>query len=231
MLVEQRFEWMSLIARLPTLRGMVKLYFLGGENVIKRDAKEVNAIAFKDAGGAPAVLVFPWARPSFDATFSRRKRLVDYFRNLGASAVDFSEFSDSFDDIASKVARSDLIYLTGGQASTLLSRLRCSGVERLLRGYRGVVVGRSAGAMVLGKNCLVTNRYSGNQRIAAGLGLTDFSVKAHYELSKDRMLKEASKYGKIYAVPSRAAVVWEYCTVSFMGEVFLFENGRKTRAN
>jgi hypothetical protein len=76
---------------------MTKLYFLGGENVAKRDAKEVNAQAFQDAGGAPVVLVVPWARPSFDASYKRRKRVVDYFRSLGASTVDFSEFSDSLE--------------------------------------------------------------------------------------------------------------------------------------
>ena len=63
---------------------MVKLYFLGGENVAKREAKEINEKAFQDAGGTPTVLVVPWARPSFDAKYRRRKKLADYFRSLGA---------------------------------------------------------------------------------------------------------------------------------------------------
>ena len=45
---------------------MPKLYLLGGENVFKRSAREVNERAFQDAGEHLVVLVFPWARASFD---------------------------------------------------------------------------------------------------------------------------------------------------------------------
>ena len=223
-------EWAHFKEQDTQVTSMAKLYFLGGENVAKRDAKEINEKAFQEAGGAPAVLVFPWARPSFDAGYKRRKKLADYFRSLGASSIDFSEFSDPFEDITAKVARSDLIYLTGGQVSTLLSRLRKTGADDLLRNYRGVVVGRSAGAIVLGKKCLVTNRYNGAPKVVAGLGLVDFSVKVHYQPSKDNLLKKLSETEKVYAIPQRAAVVYDNCAFSFVGEVFLFENGEKTVA-
>jgi len=38
---------------------MVILYFLGGEDIVKRDSREINKKAFIDAGGAPVVLIFP----------------------------------------------------------------------------------------------------------------------------------------------------------------------------
>lgn len=209
----------------------MKLYLLGGENVAKRDAKEINRLSFENAGEAPIVLVFTWARPSFDASYMRRKRLTDYFRSLGAASVGFAEFSDPLAEIAAKLAGSDLVYFTGGQVSTLLSRLRRSGVDSLLCGFGGVIVGRSAGAMALGKRCLVTNRYSQRPRTVEGLGMAGFSVKAHYEPGKDRLLKEASKAGKIYGVPQRAAVICDGDKLSFVGEVFMFENGKKIRVN
>ncbi len=207
---------------------MKKLYFLGGENIIKRDAKEANTAAFDAAGGLPRVLVFAWARPSFDARFKRRRLIVDYFRSIGAVAVEFAEFSDSLNIIASKVAQSNLIYLTGGQVGALLSRLKESGVDSLLRSFEGVIVGRSAGAMALGKNCLVTNRYNGNRTIAHGLGMVDFSIKAHYNESYNDLLTKVSKKEKIFAIPQGAAVVWNEGVTSFIGNVVLFENGVKT---
>jgi peptidase E len=209
---------------------MAKLYFLGGENVVKRDAKEINQLAFEDAGDAPRVLVFTWARPSFDARFVRKRRLTGYLRSLGAGSVEYAEFSNLISEITVKVADADLIYITGGQVSTLLSRLQCSGADALVRSFGGVIVGRSAGAMALGKWCLVTNRYSKRPRSVEGLGLVDFSVKAHYEPAKERLLAEASKEGKIYAISQRAAVISRDGALSFVGEVFLFENGEKTRA-
>jgi dipeptidase E len=208
---------------------MAKLYFLGGENVFKRDAKEINEKAFEDAGGSPAVLVFPWARPSFDASYIQRKRLVEYFKSLGANSIDFAEFSDPLQDIEALAASSDLIYLTGGQTSTLLSRLKKAGVDKLIRNYRGVLVGRSAGALVLGRKCLVTNRYSKRIKVVNGLGLVDFSVRVHYDASKDDAMIKLSKTQKVYAIPHRAALVFDNGVLSSMGEVFLFVNSEKTR--
>ena len=207
---------------------MAKWYFLGGENVSKRDAKEVNEKAFHDAGGDPKVLVFPWARPSFDVAYRRRKRVSDYFRSLGASSVDFAEFSDSIEEIKSKAKSSSLVYLTGGQVSTLLSRLRSKQVEDWLGNYKGVLVGRSAGALVLGKKCVVTNRYSNRSKLINGLGFVDFSVKVHYDPSQDGLLKQLSKRDRFYAIPPRCALIFDGHITLSIGEVVLFEKGAKT---
>jgi peptidase E len=206
---------------------MAKLYFLGGENVFKRDAKEVNEKAFHDAGGTPLVLVFPWARPSFDATYLRRKRVSEYFRSLGASSVDFAEYSDSIEEIKAKAGCSDLIYFTGGQVTTLLSRLRIKRVADWLGEYEGVLVGRSAGALVFGKKCFVTNRYSRRSKLIDGLGFVDFSVKAHYDPSQDDLLKKLSKKERFYAIPPKCALICDGDVMSFIGDVFLFENCEK----
>jgi len=211
---------------------MIRLYFLGGENVIKRDAREVNEMAFRDASEAPRVVVVPWARASFDKAYKRRKRLFDYFRSLGAMTVEFAEYSDTLEEVARKVESSDLIYLPGGLASVLVERLKNRSVDRLLRKYDGVVVGRSAGALALGKKCVVTkNRRSPTAMIISGLGLVGFSVKVHYKPSKDGELKRLSKEEKIYAIPERSALVYDNGTLSFMGDVFLFQNGEKTRTD
>jgi dipeptidase E len=206
---------------------MAKLYFLGGENVSKRDAKTVNEKAFQDAGGNPTVLVFPWARPSFDASYQKRKRVSEYFRSLGARSVDFAEYSESIEEIKAKAKSSGLIYLTGGQVRALLTRLRNKQVEAWLREYEGVLVGRSAGALVLGRKCLVTNRYSRRSKLIEGLGLVDFSLKAHYNSSQEYLLKKLSKTGKFYAIPPRHALISRRDVISFIGDVFLFENGAK----
>ena len=206
---------------------MLKLFFLGGENVFKRDAKEVNEKAFHDAGVTPAVLVFTWARPSFDVAYQRRKRVSEYFRSLGACTVDFAEYSDSIEEIKAKAKSYHLIYLTGGQVSTLLFRLRNKQVADWLREYKGVLVGRSAGALVLGKKCVVTNRYSSRIKLINGLRFVDFSIKAHYDPSQDDFLEKLSQKERFYAIPPRCALICDGDVMSFIGDVFLFENGAK----
>ncbi len=211
---------------------MSKLYFLGGEDIGKRDSKEINKDAFADAGGAPDVLVFAWAKPSFDRAYERRKGLFDYFKALGARCIDFAEYSDSFDEISKKVEWSDLIYLPGGLASVLLERVRKRNVDNLLREYDGVIVGRSAGALALCKNCILTRKTSKLVTVAIpGMQLVDFSVKVHYNPSKDSQLKKLSKEEKIYAITERSALISHNGSLSSIGDVYLFQDGEKTRAD
>jgi dipeptidase E len=206
---------------------MAKLYFLGGENTFKRNAQDINASAFEAAGGAPAVLVFPWARASFDQTYKRRKRLFDYFRNLGADSVDFAEYHEAPEEIAVKAEKSDLIYLTGGLTSVLLERLKTKHIDRLLREYDGVIVGRSAGALALCKHGVLTNRSKQTTALITGLGLVDFTLKTHYTASDDEELRRLSKAERIYAVPERSALVYGNGALTAMGNVYLFQNGEK----
>jgi peptidase E len=211
---------------------MAKLYFLGGENVAKRDSIEINEAAFLDAGETPNVVVFPWAKASFDQAYKLRKRLFDYFRSLGACNVDFVDYSDAYEEIKHKVECSDLIYLPGGLASVLVERLKNRNVDGLLRGYEGVVVGRSAGALALGKKCVVTkNRRHPTSKMIPGIGLVDFSLKAHYKPSRDATLRRLSQQDRIYAIPERSALVYDDGCLSFIGEVYLFQNGEKTLAD
>lgn len=209
---------------------MAKLYFLGGENVVKRDSREINEIAFRDAAEAPRVVVFPWAQASFDKAYKRRKRLFDYFRSLGASTVDFADYGASFKEINRKVKCSDLIYLPGGLTSVLIERLKNKSVDLLLREYDGVIVGRSAGALALCKKCVITDRHKPATKMITGLGLVDFGIKVHYKPSKDVELKRLSKEEKIYAIPERSALVYDNGRLSFMGNVYVFQNGEKARA-
>jgi dipeptidase E len=210
---------------------MVKLYFLGGERVVKQDSREINEAAFREAGEEPQVVVFPWARASFDNTYKRRQRLFHYFRNLGAGTVDFVDYWDTCEDIRGKVECSDLIYLTGGLTTVLLERLKNKGVDLLLRKYDKVIVGRSAGALALCKKGVITKRPKPVVKMIKGLGLVDFSVKVHYKHSKDTALKRLSKEEKIYAIPERSALVYDHGHLSFMGDVYMFQNGEKTRVD
>ena len=208
---------------------MPKLYLLGGENVLKRSAWEVNERAFQDAEEPRDVAVFPWARASFDRRYWKRKALSDYFISLGAGTVDFIEYSDSNATIAQKVASSNLIYLTGGLVNALVERLRKMAVDRLLRNYTGIIVGRSAGALALCEKCVITSRWSQKALVIEGLGLADLTMKAHYRPKKDERLLPLSRLEKIYAVPSRSAIVYDRGICSFIGKVYMFDNGEKIR--
>ncbi len=209
---------------------MAKLYFLGGENVAKQDSKRINEFAFREAAVSPRVLVFPWARALSDKTQKRRKRLFNYFRNIGAGTVDFADYSKTFEEINRKVECSDLVYLTGGLTTVLIKRLRNKSIDLLLCNYDKVIVGRSAGALALCKRCFLTDKHKNLVKMVDGLGLVDFGIKVHYRPSRDVELKRLSKEEKIYAIPERSALVYDHECLSFIGDVYMFQNGKKSHA-
>jgi dipeptidase E len=206
---------------------MPKIYLLGGENTHHRDAEKINQAAFNDAGQTPKILVFSWARASFDKTYAKSKLLFDYFRSLGASTVNTVDFSSTNSEIQEKIVASDLVYLTGGVPSVLIERLKKFGIEKLLGGFEGVVVGRSAGALALCRKCVITYRSDSRVKVIDGLGLVDITLKAHYRLGWDRELIELSKNQDIYAVPKGSALVWENGNLTAINNVYLFHNGEQ----
>ena len=208
---------------------MGKIYLLGGENVSLRSAKEVNEQAFEAAGGKPEVLVFPWAKPSFDKMYQKRKLLNDYLRSLGAVHVDFVDYSESKEAIESKMTGSNIVYLTGGQPSILIERLQKIGVDQLLKKYQGVIIGRSAGALAVCRRCVSTCRINKNVRIVEGVGLVDITLKAHYISTDDDILKKFSLKEDIFAVPAMSALIYDNSKLSAIGEVYVFHNGERIK--
>jgi dipeptidase E len=204
---------------------MPKLYLLGGENVLKKSAKEINRQAFEDAGTAN-VLVFPWARASFDKKYRVRKLLTDYFLSLSAKEIGFVDFSESKEEIEKRVANSTVVYLTGGQPSVLIERLKNSGVDNLLRNYKGIIVGRSAGALALCKKCLTTNRCTKKLRVVNGLNLVPITLKVHFKSGTAPLLRHFSWGEKIFAVPEGSALIYENDNLRAIGDVYIYYDGQ-----
>lgn len=212
---------------------MLNIYLLGGENTCKRNARQINQKAFQDAAcQPPTVLVLPWARASFDRKYQKRKSFFDYLRSLGAENVFFAEYADKTENLPQKFADSHLVYLTGGQPSILIERLEISGVDKLLKNYCGVIVGRSAGALALCQRGIATPRSTSKPKIVTGIGLVDITLKVHYKPEEEEKLKVLSKkVGKIYAVPERSSIFFDGKDLMPVNQVFLFYDGKKQILN
>ncbi len=212
---------------------MAKIYFLGGEYIEKRDSEEINRKAFADAGGAPAVLVFPWTRETVDKADPKRKLIVNYFKDIGAGKIEFAEPADSMKRIIEKISSSDLIYLPGGNTKILVERLKEAKITDLLKDYNKIIVGNSAGAQALCKKYIGIKGKHGRTEteVAQGLGFVNFWVVAHYDISYDKELKPLSEKinMKIYGIPERSALVYDNENIEFLGSAYLFYKGEKTK--
>jgi len=204
---------------------MPKLYLLGGENVYKKSTRDVNEKAFQDVWRHPNILVFPWARPSFDKMYRKRKILSNYFLSLGAGNVEFIEYGQS--GVAEKMANAGVVYLTGGQPSILIERIKTMGLDLLLKSYSYIIVGRSAGALALCKRCITTCRRNGRVRVVEGLGLVNITLKTHYTQDKYEVLKKLSMSEKIFALPKDSALVFHKGRLSAVKKVYIFNRGER----
>ena len=210
---------------------MPKYYLLGGENTHKRDAEEINQRAFNDAGESPRVLVFSWARASFDRTYPKSQLMFNYFRSLGSSTVNTVDYSCTLEEIKEKISETDLIYLTGGVPTVLVERLKKSGIRSMLGNFEGIIVGRSAGALALCRKCIITCRKTSEIKVIEGLGLVDLTLKAHYKLCKDEKLIVLSKTENFFALPKNSAIIYDNGKLSFINKVYLFRNGKRQIVN
>ena len=109
----------------------------------------------------------------------------------------------------------------------LIERLKKLGVDCLLRDFKGVIVGRSAGALALCSKCVITYRSTSEVKIIDGLGLVNLTLKAHYKVGWDRELIELSKTKDIFAVPKGSALVYHNGKLSAINNVYVFHNGER----
>lgn len=214
------------------------LYFLGGEDIKKRDSSGINRKAFTDAGGAPAILIFPWTAKTADKTDKHRQIMDGYFKDLGAEKVELAELSDSFEVLAERIESSNLIYLPGGSSILLVKRLKR--VNMLLTKYNGVIIGNSAGALSLCRRYVHVEKDNTKTEITmlSGLGLVDFAVAVHYNSQNPRFsgrgeneIRQLSEKAgvKIYAIPERCALAYDGKNLKSIGDIYLFYKGRKMK--
>lgn len=220
---------------------MAKLYLLGGEDVRKRTSRHIMERAVHDAGKNPTVLIMPWTGESDDHEGEYRALITEYFMDIGAETVQFAESWEPYGAIGKKVRSSDLVYMPGGNPAVLVDRMLVSRGDEILAGFDGVIVGNSAGALALCKKyaAVAGQKDASETRFFRGFGELDFAVSVHYmsddpELggnSPDSELLALSEKSatKIYAVSDNSAIIYEKGKLEFVGYVFQFHRGNRTR--
>lgn len=216
----------------------MKLYFIGGENIEKREADKINKLAFKDAGSSPEVLVFPWTREKEKEEY--RKIMIDYFEDLGASEVIFAELSDSFNILKNKINNSNLIYLPGGSQELLIKNIKNKKIENSLKNYTGIIIGNSAGALIMCSKYVILEGQDDTPKTALkqGLGLANLTIVVHFGSSNPKYSgrgeKEIKQFSekinlKIYAIPENNALIYDGKNLKPIGDVYIFYKGKKKK--
>jgi len=215
----------------------MKIYLLGGAN-IKTGVNSIIKKALADAGKKPTVLIFPWTAWFTTPKRNKYRRLMtNYFLKLGARKVIFAELKDRTKILKRKIRCVDFIYLPGGQLY-IIKRMASRKLERLLKNFKGVIAGNSAGALALCKRFVVVKGQGGWPKtvLKKGLGLANVTIFVHYGnpnprlggINTDNELRRISKQKqiKIFAVPETSALVFDH-KLRIINKIAIFENGKK----
>jgi dipeptidase E len=147
----------------------------GGEDVKKRKNYEVLEGVTR-ISKHKRILVIPWTTTNKKKEITYRKILENYFKDIGFREVLFLEKNDGKKTIEKKIKIVDVIYLPGGDPTILYREIKKRRLEKKLKNFKGILIGNSAGAIVLSKGEVE------NKRLTPGLGIVDFYVKVHFDL-------------------------------------------------
>lgn len=151
----------------------------------------------------------------------------EYFRFFQQNMSKYGDFNIEYVDLYKnweKARDARVLYIAGGNTYKLIDIIRKSGFEDFLKNesHRLIIVGNSAGAVVLGKDIRTTNDDDiisvENTR---GLGLVDYSICPHYTEEKEDRLKKLSNIltHTIVGIPEKSGLVINDGTVKNIGFV------------
>ena len=154
----------------------------GGEDVRRR----INETMFKDMrklSNSGKILIIPWTSDSHEKEVEYSKVLHDYFSHCGFEEVLFLDKTDPENEIQRKFSEVDTIYLPGGDTEVLYRELKQRTLQDRLFEFPGVIIGNSAGAIVLAKGGWCDGKFY------KGFGLVDFYISVHYKLDAGHVVE------------------------------------------
>lgn len=202
-----------------------KIYLVGGR-VSSGGLREIDTKALEESENKK-IFVINLTTNDQEILNEKRERHKKYFEELGAEVTFISDLPDNPEQIEEKLNNSGLLYISGGDTEILIKNIKEMGLGPLIKNFKGVIEGNSAGAYLLCKEH-VEKRES---RMKPGLGLINLRVKAHYNPELDSLLLRLSKGKKIYTISENCAIVWDNGEINFIGDIYLFSNGKKEKVN
>jgi len=133
-------------------------------------------------------------------------------------------YNDDSNAMKHKISNSDIIFFTGGLPDKTMERLKEKELIEIIKSYKGIVMGASAGALIqLSEYFCTPDKDYPNFSFFKGLDIIkpDFYIEVHYEgtpLKDDfPVLKTSSK--NIYAIPNGAGLVCKENNIEIIGDV------------
>lgn len=183
-----------------------------------------------------------------DATLRYFSKCVDYYAYLGFSDVVYFDLGTEYDPgRLGELSSFDIIHLSGGRTAPFLQSIAAKGFASRLIGHLskgGILVGVSAGAMILGTHVFVDGADARGKLTLPGLRVFPFDILPHFENS-EREVKFIESHlrrlqSSVWALANDSALlcsrapagdVWELESVDPHGLSCFFGGSSRSRGN
>lgn len=139
-------------------------------------------------------------------------------------------FNQTLEESLKIINESDILYFPGGAPDLMFERIKARGLLEVLKNFKGIVIGSSAGAMIQLETFHISKdneyfKFSLNE----GLGyLEDFFIEVHYRRrrpQKSSLRKMRREFRKpIFTIPDNGMVIVDGNEVLPLGDAKLFSD-------
>lgn len=110
----------------------------------------------------------------------------DVFHKYGISNIEWIQYyEDSYEQMKQKIENSTVLYIPGGAPDLFMKRIKECRLKKVIKNYKGTIIGVSAGAMVqLNQYHITPDDEYPEFKYLNGLGfISDFDIEVHYNAS------------------------------------------------
>lgn len=204
----------------------MQIILCGGGNIVEHELESIDKEVINSSKNKK-ILVLDLTTNDPNKIIKYKKFLQNYFLELGAKKIEFiSDYKDN--KIENKFNEFGIIYLPGGNPVILLENINKRNLSGDIKNFNGVILGNSAGALVLSKTLIITKDEDFPETISKeGLGIVPFSVEVHYDKGKDEELKKLNLPETIYAIPEKSYINVEDEKIIFNGKIKIFRGAEE----
>lgn len=125
----------------------------------------------------------------------------------------------------------DVVYLTGGNPYIQLQYIKDNGLDTILKSFKGIIIGVSAGSMNQGKIAYYCKDEDYQEtKIYEALGLVDITIDPHYDILNEEKVSENKKWSEklpIIGLPNDSFIVVNNGEITAYGENYQYYNHGK----
>lgn len=137
-------------------------------------------------------------------------------------------FKDSMDEMKEKILNSSILMLTGGAPDLMMKRIKEKKLKKLIKNYKGIMIGYSAGAMIqLDSYHISPDEDYPEFLYQTGLGcLSGFAIEPHFRRSKVQLQSiekvKSEKQIPVYGIYEEGGMIID-SSIKCFGKIEKFE--------